>query len=177
MKIYSIAIGVVSVLILSGCAPKVITLQNKFDAEATRSLFSKEGNNTISGNGFIRQKNGGVVTCAGSKVSLVSKTAYSTERFRFIYGNAQRGYRMNFMGAQPMANIAFSENPPEYFNLMRYEICDSQGNFTFNKVADGEYFVATGVSWMVNQYALDGGIMMQYSNVSSGETKKIILTP
>jgi len=175
MKIYSIAIGVVSALILSGCAPKEIVLQHKFDAELTRSLFSKEGNNVINGNGFIRQNGGGVVTCSGSTVLLIPKTPYSSDRVRTMFGNTERGYRMYFLGVAPEFN--FSEDPREYERMMKNETCDSQGNFTFNKIGDGAYFLITEVLWTVGQYSSQGGALLKSVNVSSGETKKIILTP
>lgn len=135
----------------------------------------RTGNNSISGNAVLRTVGGEVRTCAGYPVTLVPVTAYATERFTAIYGNAQSGYVPLSQGK------TFSPANPHYENEAgRTETCDSQGNFAFSGIADGSYYIVTMVVWGVPQSAYyteqQGGPLFQRVDVSGGETKRIVLT-
>lgn len=172
MKFVSLTIGAMSVIMLSGCiaSKPPVALNNKFDTALTKSLFESRGKNTIQGNAFLRQQGGGVVTCAGSDVRMLPVTQYSTERIQHIYSNSERGYRPFFMGP-----VQFTENPYEYQQYHVTNVCDSQGNFSFDNVGDGDYYVTTMVKWQVG-YNMQGGLLMQKVKVSNGENKKLVLT-
>jgi len=158
-------------LLYVGCAQRpVVNMTTTFDLVQTRQLNEKEGNNTILGNSFLRQNGGGVVTCAGSTVYLIPKTPYSSEIMSSIYGNTENGYDPVYSIGVSIPNI-----PAEYSILMKKSICDSQGNFIFNNIGDGEYFINTKVTWVVGQ-AIQGGDLIQKIKVLHGETKKVILT-
>ncbi|KWT64450.1 MULTISPECIES: hypothetical protein [unclassified Variovorax] len=49
-----------------------------------------------------------------------------------------------------------------------------QGFFTFDGLADGEFFVTTVVLWQVG-YAVEGGALMGRVAVAGGESKEITL--
>lgn len=131
MKLYLVIIA--SIVLLTGCAPKMVALQNKFDPNLTKSLIEKDGNNTLDGNAFLRQNSGAVITCAGSEVLLIPVTQYSIERTSVIFGNSYSG----FFPIQFDKKIQFDNNPELFVNLMKRERCDSQGNFSFGHVGDG----------------------------------------
>src|SRR6185295_686938 len=90
MKIYVVLVC----LTVWGCATtqvKTVQLTSRFDEQEMKARL-RPGKARISGNAFVRQNGGGVVTCAGSQVSLIPKTDYSAERIRAIYGNEDSGF-------------------------------------------------------------------------------------
>lgn len=163
--------------LLAGCAvpPKPpISLQNTFDVEQAKALLLK-GTNTVKGSALIRQRNGGVVTCAGYTVWLTPYTAYAAERIKHFYGNHSKGY-VNFTDMP-----TFVTTHPQYFSLGKEAKCNAQGFFEFKDIADGDFFVTAEVSWQVpiNQYRSEwqGGFLMQQVTVGGGEIKELVLAP
>lgn len=157
-------------IFLTGCAyqaprPAVFPLYQAFDAsQAERQI--QDGSNTIKGNAFIRQRGGGVVTCAGAPVFLVPATAYAKERIDRIYGGKA--------SARPI-DAVFEPDPAEYKKLIRTTRCDSQGNFQFDKVANGEFFLTTSVIWNVGSQS-QGGTVVQTVTLANGQTLNTVLT-
>lgn len=161
-------------LTATGCAtaPVAIPLSSPYDpaAQAVRS-----GSNTISGNAVLRTVGGDVKTCAGFPVKIVPVTPYGTERLSAVYGNGSSGYAPSY------AMKTFTPaNPHWETEAGRTETCDSQGNFTFSNIADGDYYVVTVVMWGVPQSAYytaqQGGGLFQRVSVQGGETKRVVLT-
>lgn len=156
--------------IIGGCAAaKPVTLTSAFDAQQARQLV-QPGTNTITGSALIRQNGGGVVSCAGLTVTLLPATAYATERVAAVYGNTQRGYRPIY------APISFTPAPPEFGQHIRETMCDTQGRFTFDRVADGDFYVETSITWQV-RHTPQGGGLMQVVSVQGGESKDVVLSP
>ena len=75
----------------------------------------------------------------------------------------------------PVADIQTPMHP-EYEAAMRETVCDAGGNFSFEEVADGSYFVQTSVFWRAG-YNWQGGSMMSPVMVADGETKKLVINP
>lgn len=156
-------------LILAGCATtKPVELTNNFNAKEA-SFINKSGKNTIKGNAFLRQNGGGVVTCAGNDVMLIPVTAYSQERMRHIY-------KLDNIGFLPVYSerVTFANDQKEYASMIKYTKCDSDGNFEFDNIANGSYYVVAHVIWQVRSY--QGGALMKKVNVKNGKTEKIIMT-
>ncbi len=156
-------------ILISGCAgaPQKVKINSTFDADQAREQM-KPGNNVVKGNALIRQSGGGIVTCAGSEISLLPVNAYSTERVKHIYGSDQKGYSTR--------SVVFEPKSIEYHATRRTTVCDSQGMFKFDKVKDGDYYVTGGVWWVIGSSS-QGGNLMQRVRLSSGVTKEIVLSP
>lgn len=148
-------------------APSVYPIHAPFDEREARTMLER-GTNTIKGNGFARQRGGGVVTCAGSTVFLVPATGYARERFRNMYGNEEGG-PLRISGS-----YRFEPDPPQYRQLTRVTKCDAQGDFQFDQVADGDFYVVTGVVWQVG-YSPQGGQVMQRVSVKDGQIATAVL--
>ena len=163
--------GAVATAFAACATPNAPTLEirSPFDAQAAHALLV-DGANSIKGNAFMRQQGGGVVTCAGQIVYLVPATAYAAERFQALYGNVDRGANAS------RVNCKFIPDPSEYYNLSRSTRCDSQGNFLFENVANGEFFATTVISWQVGN-SLQGGHLMHRIAVKSGKTISLVMTP
>ena len=156
------------VLALSGCAglPIPYTTVTSFNPDETTSLLA-DGKNTINGNAFMRQNGGGVVTCAGATVALIPATEYAAERITAIYGNSFEGISRK--------NVIFKPEPIGYEKFRKTTTCDSLGNFQFESVADGEFFVITRVTWMVGNYNPQGALMMKSVKVTNKQTLKVVM--
>lgn len=161
-----------AVLLLSGCAAqtKTVQLHQSFDAVTAKRLV-QPGVNLIEGSALIRQQGGGVVTCAGLPVQLVPKTAYAQERVRAIYGNTARGFT-----PVQQTFISFTPDHPGYLQHMKTTLCDAQGRFQFDDVADGEFYVVAKIIWAAGNRP-QGGSLMQIVSVSGGQAEKIVLSP
>jgi hypothetical protein len=181
MKKLYVGVSLVAVMI-GGCAtytpapPKVYL--NQYDPESAKALISKDGKNSISGNAFLRQKGGGIVTCAGSDVNLFPKTAHSTEYLEEKFKNEYYFYG-TFSGGKGYKQSGDYLFNPYSVSGSKETQCDSQGNFEFTGVGDGEYYVITRVNWSVpSKYGPEeqGGNLVQQVKVIGNETKKVVLS-
>lgn len=87
-----------------------------------------DGNNTVTGQAFLTQRDGGVVTCAGRSVIIYPNVAY-------------------FLVARDgLQDVQFNK---ELSALKQGTQCDAQGNFEFEGIANGEWIIETSVSWEV----------------------------
>jgi hypothetical protein len=167
-----ILLTVCIILAITGCAlPQVPTIPISaiFDVAAAKAQLV-DGTNTIRGSGFMRQKGGGVVTCAGQPVYLVPATSYATERVRLLYGSTEKGVNSG------SRNYRFNPDPPEYRSLTKTSRCDSQGSFVFERVADGDFYINTLVFWQVGSSA-QGGQLMQRVTVTGGQSVSLVVAP
>jgi hypothetical protein len=156
---------------LAGCMePMIVEPTVPFDATAV-SFANKKGRATISGQAFLRQRGGGVVTCAANQVTLVPEGEYAKQRMIGIYGSTEKGYTPVGV-AERLANA----KSDDYYKLMKNVSCDAQGNFEFENVPNGEYFVITTVRWQVSEYSIEGGDLMQHVSVSNGRDVKVLLS-
>jgi hypothetical protein len=155
------------VLAIAGCAaPTPVRINAPFNAEEAKNKL-RPGSNAIVGSALIRQRGGGVVTCAGNSVHLVPVTPYAVERIGVIYGS----------GKLATQRVNFENTPPGYVENTRSTTCNAQGFFRFEGLADGDYFVQTSVTWMVGQYNMQGGAMYQRASVSGGQILEVTITP
>lgn len=116
----------------------------------------------------MKQRGGGVVTCAGNTVTLIPATDYAGARMLNIYGSTQGGVNSN---PKPPR---FSPDSPEYRSMVKTTRCDAQGNFNFDRVADGDFYVQTFVAWEVAGRA-QGGNLMQRASVRGGQIVSVVL--
>ncbi len=151
--------------LLAACAPQqeTIHLSNTFDPSEAEFILT-DGTATIDGQSFLRQSGGGVVTCAGSPVTLLPKTKYSDERVQHLYGNMLSGIHY---GLFPK----FVPNSSDYYRLTRTAQCDAQGNFEFSNVPAGKFYIGARVEWVIAEVQ-QGGIYYETSRCRPGtETK------
>lgn len=168
-----LVLGIAAAIALGGCVepPAPIRLTAVFDVEQAQRMLVP-GKNTICGSALIRQEGGAVVTCAGCRVVLTPVTPYASERMSHIYGTTERGFLP--LGGQ--SSFVFDPDCPEYMRCARQTVGDAQGMFEFDAIADGEYYITTGIAWRAGN-VMQGGSLMQRVRVASGERKKIVLCP
>lgn len=167
------------IALVSGCAApeaprSVYQIDVPFDEARTKEL-NADGDANVRGTAFMRQRGGGVVTCAGSAVSLLPATSYAAERMRFIYGMPPAIGEIKTIEAWTVNGDAiFDPDPPGYSQHMRKTVCDAQGAFEFEKVKDGTYFVVTSVVWQVS--TVQGGFIATQVQVRDGKAARVIIS-
>jgi len=158
----------ITLLLSAACAREIVTTV-PFDPSEV-SFINQTGSGQISGQAFLRQNGGGVVTCAGQDVTLVPAGAFARERITAIYGNMNGG-RINVFQSANQEGV-----DPQYFALMRTTSCDAEGDYEFNGLAAGAYYVTTSVLWTVpGQFVPEGGAMSKLVQLGSGESKRVLL--
>ena len=148
--------------ILCGCVAAP-TIKSTFDP-AEAAFIHKQGSGSVTAQAFLRRNDGMVVYAAGSDVRLIPKTKYSEERINALY----RGSKYNtFIPSPPM--------PPGFESATRVTKADGEGRFSFNGLADGDYYVVTSVQWMAGDLT-QGGALMETASIKGGNTLNLIMT-
>jgi hypothetical protein len=150
-------------LALGGCvaAPEITSTFNPVEAEH----INRQGTATISGQAFLRRNDGVVVYGASSDTVLVPASTYAKERVAALY----RGGKVNSFVPSP------KNTDPRYEQMARRTKNDGEGRFTFDRVADGDYFVMTTVMWMAGDWR-QGGNIMEPVTVRNGQGINLIMT-
>lgn len=141
-----------------------------FDAKQAQEML-RPGENSIRGSALIRQSGGGVVTCAGGRVSLIPATQYANERTagQFPAMHDERGFSRKIY-------LQFDPDERAYAQLMRHTSCDAQGYFDFQNITDGTFYVRTSVSWRVADQE-QGGLLVHRVTLKQGDKVTIVLAP
>ncbi len=147
-------------LLIAGCAMPPVKLQTKF-VGAEHDVYREPGTGVINGQGFLRQKGGGVVTCAGGIVRLSPATAL----FREIIGHWVNGRKILFE----------EKNDPVYNAIVKASRCDAGGNFTFANLPTGDWYVTTEVYWSVDGRR-QGGKLLAKVTTTNGQSIQVLLT-
>ena len=159
-----------------------VNLVNVFDPDAT-SWFKQKGNSSISGQAFLRQRGGGVVTCAAEEVTLYPVTNYSEEVISAQFdGSKSKGYS-SYYDVWGISSGSIEFDPPlspKFLEYTQTTICDAQGNFTFKNLPGGrEYYLISRVIWEVpDSYSMstEGGSLMLRVTTEENENSDVVLT-
>lgn len=166
-------LSLIFLFIITGCIPlpqqQIIIVDTPFEKELAQKLL-QPGKNTIKVNAFMRQRGGGVVTCAGFPVHLIPATQLARDRISAIYGTLEGGFAP-FPLSFPTSRDFFN-----YDKLIIKKHCNSDGNVVFENVADGQFYVTSMVKWQVQQFGSEGGAVSKLIRVSGGQTLEVILS-
>jgi hypothetical protein len=102
-------------------------MQSKFDPSEHRPYIGA-GPNSVQGQAFLTQRDGKIVTCAGKDVLLVPATTF----FREVITN----FNNRFRRTETAEKI-----DPVFKPMIKRSQCDVQGNFLFQKIPNGKWFV------------------------------------
>jgi hypothetical protein len=169
--------AVVAAAVLTGCAapppaePVPVTLRVFDKALAEAAL--RPGTGSIHGTALLRQRSGSVVTCAGTRVLLIPYTDHAADRMAVFYGWPES----NFLRVGPPRKISLINDSPDYGKTTRTTLCDAQGRFRFDNVAEGSFFLRTRVIWSLSSGSLDGGDLIRRVDINAGQTVEVMLTP
>ena len=123
----------------------------------------KDDANTIRGSALIRQKDGGIINCAGNTVYLFPATPIAIKQM------------LGTCDSQSNPTAAPQSSSP-YSVATRQAICDSQGSFEFQNISDGNFLVAIPIHRVID-YSKQCGWLMRRITAEGGEVKHIDLSP
>ena len=160
-------------LLITSCATVPATevpLSTTF-TKSDVAWFAGTGIGKIEGSAFLRTKGGAVKTCAGYDVQLLPYSAYAAERMRFIYGNETKGHLFG-----PRRAWKFVPDEPDFYSSLKKSVCNANGEFEFEGLPAGDYYIITNVTWDICKVFDEGGKLMQKVSIADGEVKKATLT-
>lgn len=142
------------------------------------------GTGVVTGQAFLTQRGGRVVSGAGSQVSLDPVTAISTEwwsRQARFWSTLPPDYALTdadqYTHAKArMSWAAMTPPSPGFRKARRTVTADAEGRFRFSDVPAGKYYASTAISWIVGQYSYQGGLIGQPVEVRDGNTTEVILS-
>lgn len=153
------ALLLIVTLVLAGCVGPPLVLAPVEQSELDQFKGPKSA--YVTGQAFLRQQGGGVVTCAGAEVFILP----DTKQVRSIFDQLKVGARVS-EGQKP---------DPRIKALSMQTRCDAEGRFALGPVVPGPYFVSTEVTWAVG-YAAQGGYLRRSIWLSSGQRAEVLLT-
>ncbi len=109
-----------------------------FDSAAAEYI-NRQGSGVIEAHAFYRDETGKIVYAAGEHVFLVPVTTYAEQRFFQVYGKGK------YVQTKYMP---WDEADPQFRKYMRSTKAESSGRATFERVAPGDYYLATSVTWV-----------------------------
>lgn len=131
--------------------------------EAEYGPYLRTGTSTISGQAFLRQKNGVVVTGAGRIVTLDPATSVGKEWWD--------------KAAQVWVHRTLTPPSSGFAHARRSTTADAGGRFKFEGLPAGQYYVRTTVTWEPGGLTpMQGGLVGQFVDVKKGQEKEIILS-
>lgn len=141
-----------------------------FDESALQP-FAAKGTSTLTGQAFLKTAGGVVRYGAGETVSLIPVTPYTTQRTKALLA----------ANDPMMASILAPQNELRLQKYVRTIIADASGNFEFQNIPAGDYYVACPVFWSVPSVISGatrhtGGVAYAKIKVGEGETVKVIVT-
>lgn len=174
------ALGLISILTLAGCAetplseplapppppppPPVeqtgIIIQAPFRAED----FAWS---TAPGTAQVHGMSAPSQSCAGNAVALTPDTAYSRERIGRLYGSVEYAV----VPTQLVRAKVIANDNPAMRGYVRGARCDSAGNFVFDKLPGGSFFVIAEVG-----DATGPKVVMRRITAVAGRTLQVPLT-
>lgn len=136
-------------------APLVLT--TSFDPQ-TASFIN------ASGQAFVRQNNGKLLRATGTDVVLIPRTPYAEERIAALYGNKN----------QLRWGVRMPDPDPLYEQYMRRTVASSGGFFSFDRVADGEYYIVAMIH-LPSEYSFWQFPILERVNVVGGRSVRVVM--
>lgn len=160
MKFWVVAL----IAVLSGCMMNPLPQWNAVSdaAEAEYQPYLAGGTESLAGQAFLAQRDGGVVKAAGRTVTLDPATSVGNE----WWGKAGKFW----------VHRSLTPPSPGFAKARRTTVADADGRFKFSGLARGKYYVRTEVTWEIGGYnPTQGGLVGQVVEVRDGQTTEVVL--
>lgn len=164
---------VAALALLVACAPaaqqEAPPLSASFTGEDVAWATGK-GSNRIVGDAKIRE-GGELFSCGSYTVFAIPDSAYARERVKALFNTTGKGMRPANAPAQ-----CLGPDYPAYRQTQRTASCDTQGNFAFDNLPDGTWYITTSVIWQEKLgQPYKGGTFVDRVSVNGGATARVRL--
>ena len=168
-----ILLGAIAILALTACSETNPRYHSRSVFDVDDAAWSTgPGRNSVRGFATHNTLTNAGRTCASLPVRLVPDSSYARLRFQELYGSEVAGVSTgpNFNAYGP------EKSDPRYLNVARVANCDSQGNFSFEGVPDGTWYVLS-VDNMRSQHGANppGSALFKRIQVREGQTLEVTL--
>ena len=161
--------GALATLFSAACAATVMrATMSPLDVQMASEAL-EPGTSSIRGSALIRQRGGGVVTCAGQEVFLIPGTESASRELLRIFGSDQ-GYVPR--GGDEILGGGTLVLAPE---PNRRTFCDAQGFFTFDDLQTTKWHIMTAVLWTIGG-DYQGGTLLATTEVADGQEVEVVLS-
>lgn len=144
-----------------GCSSKPLPPEKpQFDA-LPHSGYLAKGTSTIRGQVVLRERGEDPIPCSDAPMIATPATAY----FRQVLRLAAKG-QMPLVG---------DDVDPDYRSIVHHAQCDPKGNFAFDGLPPGDWYVAASVTSKVRD-APEGSLLVYKLRLKKDETIQIVMT-
>jgi hypothetical protein len=152
---YALLLGI----IIAGCGLAPRPAQHISIPFYEPTWSSADGTASILGQGFLRTRGGSVRTCAGERVILIPHTPYTAALYQALRTGP----------VEPDSRLS---------RYIRTEHCSAQGDFAFQNLPPGRWFIETRVLWEAGgRYSsMQGGTLVGIVETRDGQATKQFLT-
>ncbi|MBX9741189.1 MAG: carboxypeptidase regulatory-like domain-containing protein [Beijerinckiaceae bacterium] len=155
--------AICTTLLISACA-QLPPPDVAFDPKQAGFIHA-EGKGTIKGHAFLTSRNGKVHMAAGETIRLIPATDYARKRFAALYPHGM---------FTPALQSRTMEMDAAYLANTRVTKAESNGRFTFEKVAPGTYYLATQRVWTdARSQSVEGGAFYEIVTLTGRETEPV----
>ena len=156
-------LGIALLSLFAGCGtPAPYVMRNKLD-HSTMQQYLQEGNTKVTGQAFLKTRGGDVKYGAGNTVKLYPAVAYIDE-----YSTIPWFQSSNIQGRDS-----------GWYNYIKTTTSDGTGNFEFDRIPPGNYYIETSVTWQVpssSGLSTQGGTVKKRIIVPKEGVVKVVLT-
>lgn len=145
---------------LGGCT---LAAQQRIETAYKRedhTAFIASGKARIEGQGFIRRANGHLVRCAGGTVYLLPVTPYFSE------------WVEAFRRGKAVADARQLER--DHAEAVRKIQCDIEGDFAFDALPAGKWYLATRIVWQTSKGMMGGALVREVETKPEGTLKTLL---
>lgn len=168
MRTPRLVLAIFVAVLAAGCITTTTVERIPFPVAEYEALL-KTGTGKVTGQAFLRTQGGDVITAAGSEVILNPVTSYSNQWYAAYQANVLN--RLN--------TTILSEPDPRILRYFLQTTADASGQFEFNNVPPGDYYVTTSVTWFpTGRYSRiqQGGFISRRIQVSNEATTEVIIS-
>jgi hypothetical protein len=146
-----------------------------FDESALQP-FAGKGTSTITGQAFLKTAGGEVRYGAGDNVLLIPVTPYTTEKVTDLV--KAKGEDSSMLAGVYLSILLGDIRMQKY---IRTVVGDGSGNFEFQNIPAGDYYIVCPIYWSVPNPDLGitdetGGVANTKTHIGDGETVKVVVT-
>jgi hypothetical protein len=146
------------------------------------------GPNRLTGAAATRTQNGDAKTCAGLDVALIPQTPYTRAVFHQVFferavPDAAAIESVPIGDWRALSAPVLAATDPAQRDLDRHTRCDGAGNFEFDDLPDGDWFVVAAVIWIApkpyspGRTIEEGEMMLARVRTVAGHTARVVLSP
>lgn len=145
-------------LVITGCATPH-TFVNTYTPETLPVISSGSDIHTLSGSAFLRQRGGGIVSCAGKTVKAEREIPIQRNDYVKEYSNLSQFTKDATKVDERM--LDFDSKLKTLIDANTFTTtCDIDGKFQIGKLKSGVYTVSTHIVWTVGD-KYQGGIVAE----------------